>query len=317
VTLLGFGALRSGVAARRSDGAIVDLSHLGAMYEQPTLMGVLSSGAGEWDRMRAAVDSAPLADPAAASTPLLPITPGDYVDFYACEYHAARLARKFRPGQLELPPAWKYQPLGYRGCASTVVVTGSPVFRPAGWTANGFGPTEELDVEVELGLVVGAGNERGHAVPPSSALTHLFGVVLLNDWSARDIQRFESVPLGPHIGKSFCTSISPWVVPIDLLPDLDTSLSLSIDGQVVSRTHPRYLSWSPAELYAQVTVGGAATRPGDLIGTGTISGPTAGTEGSLIESGVPFLADGQTATISSDELGSVEGRVAPCPTTAP
>jgi fumarylacetoacetase len=222
-----------------------------------------------------------------------------------------------------------------------VVVSGTPVTRPAGMRPGEpptFGPTARLDVEVELGFVVGVGNPQGRPVPAAAAEAHLFGVVLLNDWSARDLQAFETVPLGPHTGKSFATSISAWVVPLAELPrcavagtgvapapylrderwaGVDVDLCLSVDGRHLARTSSCHLNWTPAQLFAQLTVSGAATRPGDLIGTGTISGPLPGSEGSLFEADLPWLADGQEATITSPQLGCVTGRIAPCPTTEP
>jgi fumarylacetoacetase len=338
--LLGFGALPTGVAARREDGVVVDLSHLGGAYHAPCLNAVLALGPDEWLRMREAVDAAPEAP--AGVTPLPPVRAGDYVDFYACEHHVTNMGRRFRPQQPPLPPAWRHVPLGYHGRTSTIVASGAPVFRPWGMLAGeppAWGPTQRLDVEVELGFVVGTGNERGHRVHAADAWDRIFGAVVLNDWSARDIQAFETVPLGPHLGKSFCTTISPWVVPLDLLPrvpcegtrveladhlrdddhdhesGIDLDLELVVDGRLVTRTNARHLSWSPAQMYAAMTSNGAAVRSGDLFGTGTISGPEPGTEGSLLELGVPFLADGQTATVRSARLGDATGRIDPCPAT--
>ncbi|HET9691475.1 MAG TPA: fumarylacetoacetate hydrolase family protein [Acidimicrobiales bacterium] len=337
--LLGFGALATGVAARRPDGTVVDLSGLGAAYRRRDLMEVLAAGPAEWARMRAAAADAPVADPEAAAAPFVPVLPGDYTDFYACEHHVEAMGRRFRPGQPPLPAAWRHVPQGYTGRSSTVVVSGTPITRPAGVRPGEpptFGPSRRLDVEVELGFVVGVGNPVGSTVPAAAAETRLFGAVLLNDWSARDIQAFEAVPLGPHIGKSFATSISPWVVPLDLLPrcrapgtgvppapylrdpagrGVAVDLALTVDGHAVARTSSRTLNWTPGQLLAQVTVGGAAARPGDLIGTGTISGPLPGSEGSLFEADLPWLADGSEATITSPQLGCVTGRMDPCPTT--
>jgi fumarylacetoacetase len=330
--LVGFGALATGVAARRADGVVVDLSHLGDAYRQTSLNAVLALGPDEWARMRQAVDGAPVA--AAGLSALVPIRPGDYVDFYACEHHVTNMGRRFRPGQSPLPPAWRHVPLGYHGRASTVVASGEPVLRPSGALPGKpptWGPTQRLDVEVELGFVVGTGTERGRPVAAADAWDRIFGAVVLADWSARDIQAFESVPLGPHLGKSFCTTISPWVVPLDLLPrlplagtgaelaphlrddrqhaGLDLELALSVDGTVVSRTNARHLSWSPAQLYATLTSNGASVRSGDLFATGTVSGPTAGSGGSLLELDLPFLADGQTASVESPLLGCATARV--------
>jgi fumarylacetoacetase len=337
--LLGFGALATGVAARRPDGVVVDLSGLGDAFRQPSLNAVLALGPPAWDRMRAAVDGAPEAD--ATLAPLGPVRPGDYVDFYACEHHVAAMGRRFRPGQPPLPPAWRHVPLGYHGRASTVVVSGEPVMRPAGVLPGeppAWGPTQRLDVEVELGFVIGQGNERGRPVAAPDAWARLFGAVVVNDWSARDIQAFETVPLGPHLGKSFCTTISPWVVPLDLLPSVaipgtgaplaphlrddrpggfDLDLVLSIDGHAVSRTNARHLSWSPAQMYAALTSNGASVRPGDLFASGTISGPPDEAKpggGSLLELGHPFLADGQTATVACPLLGEATGRILEEPT---
>ena len=346
--LLGFGALATGVAARRPDGVVVDLSGLGDAFRQPSLNAVLALGPEVWARMRAAVDDAPEAE--ADLAPLVPVHPGDYVDFYACEHHVAAMGRRFRPGQPEVPPAWRHVPLGYHGRAATVVVSGEPVFRPWGLLpGEEWGPTQRLDVEVELGFVIGVGTERGRPVTAPDAWDRIFGAVVVNDWSARDIQAFESVPLGPHLGKSFCTTISPWVVPLDLLPrvpisgtgvalaphlrddrhlgGLDLDLVLTIDDQVVSCTSARHLSWSPAQMYASLTSNGASVRPGDLFASGTISGPPASpvdgqllpshdpelgsraSAGSLLELDLPFLVDGQTAAVHCPLLGVAGGTV--------
>jgi fumarylacetoacetase len=248
----------------------------------------------------------------------LPFEVADYVDFYASEHHAARLGRLFRPGQDPLPPAWDYQPLGYHGRSGTVVVSGTPVRRPRGrFAVDGeivTGPTRRLDVEVEVGFVVGT--------------DHIFGVVLVNDWSARDIQAFETVPLGPFLGKSFQTSISPWVVPMPALapaglPDggYDIELELRVNGRVLTRPPYRTMKWSPAEMLSHLTSNGASVRTGDLFASGTVSGPADDEVGSLIElAGQPFLADGDEVVITGTapdgsggriDLGEVRGRVEP------
>lgn len=270
----------------------------------------------------------------------LPIEVADFCDFYASEYHASNMGRILRPGSEPLPPSWRRIPLGYHGRAGTVVVSGSPVRRPTGVIATSdgpaYGPSTRLDLEVELGYVVGVGSNRGEPVAVEDALDHLFGVVVLNDWSARDIQAFEYQPLGPFLGKSFATSISPWVVPMRRLshyrvdgPDqgdevgpnlrtpqpraFDINLELSVNSNVVSRPEARYLHWSPQQLVAHLTSNGASLRTGDLLGTGTISGQDKGTWGSLMELGwggqQPFLledgsvrswlSDGDTVTISA------------------
>ena len=346
MTAPGYGVVRRAdgrrvVAGRDGDGRVWDLSPLGGELASGSLNVVL--GAGSADRMRAAVEGGEAGgdelDLSAANV-LRPVDPGDYVDFYACEHHAANLGRIFRPGVEPLLPNWRHLPIGYHGRTSTIVASGSDVPRPSGLrppapddgpgTPPSFGPSTRLDVEVELGFVLGTGSDRGHPLSTGQAWERIFGVVLVNDWSARDIQAFEYQPLGPHLGKSFATSISGWVVPLDLLPrtpiagtgvelapylrddevgGFDLPLELSVDGQVVSRTNACHLSWSPAQMLAHMTVNGASTRAGDLFASGTISGPDPGTLGSLLELGLPFLTDGSEATITSPLLGTVTGRV--------
>jgi fumarylacetoacetase len=212
-------------------------------------------------------------------------------------------------------------------------VSGTDVVRPRGQLRAGeFGPSERLDVELELGFVVG--------VPASRPLTtaafadHVFGVVLVNDWSARDIQAFEYVPLGPFLGKSFLTSISAWVTPLALLEDrrveapeqdppplqqlaggrdwaLDLDLSIELNGETVSRGNARTLYWTMPQMLAHATSNGGTVRTGDLMATGTISGPDPGSEGSLIElyRNARFLADGDEVVLRGEGLGEVRGRV--------
>jgi fumarylacetoacetase len=228
---------------------------------------------------------------------LMPFAVGDYVDFYSSEQHATTIGRILRPDAPALPPAWRHLPIAYHGKAGTIVVSGTPVVRPHGVIASDGGPrflpTQRLDLEVELGFVVG--------VPG-----HVFGAVLLNDWSARDIQAFEYQPLGPFLAKSFATSISPWVVPLDALDDyrvegpeqdppplphlaarepraFDIQLELAVNGTVLSRTNARHLYWSMDQQLAHLTSNGASTPTGDLFATGTISGPGPDSAGSLME----------------------------------
>lgn len=279
----------------------------------------------------------------------LPIEVADFCDFYASEHHASNMGRILRPGSEPLPPAWHTVPLGYHGRAGTVVVSGTPIRRPMGIVAGTGGPTycasSRLDVEVELGYVVGRDSAHGTAVSVEDALDHVFGVVVLNDWSARDIQAFEYQPLGPFLGKSFATSISPWVVPMRALtafrvdgadqgggvgPHLtcaqprafDISLELSVNSTVVSRPNARYVHWSVEQLIAHLTSNGASLRTGDLVATGTISGPDESAWGSLMELAWggerpvvlndgqerSWLEDGDTATIRAWLTG--ETRVA-------
>jgi fumarylacetoacetase len=268
----------------------------------------------------------------------LPFTVRDYVDFYSSLEHATFFGRLLRPEGDPLLPNWRRMPVGYHGRAGTVVVSGTPIRRPTGQTPD-FGPTRALDIEVELGFVVGgAANDLGQPIPIAEAHERVFGVVLLNDWSARDIQRFESAPLGPFLSKAFATSISPWVVPIaaleaarvagprqdpEALPYLagggdwnfDIELEAEINGEVVTRTNPRGLYWSAAQQLAHLASGGAVVRPGDLFGTGTISGGMQESGGSLMEMGRPFLDDGDEVVIRGRagevDLGAVSGTIAP------
>jgi fumarylacetoacetase len=265
----------------------------------------------------------------------------DYADFYASRRHVEAMGAMLRPGEEPLPPAWLHLPVGYHGRAGTVIVSGEPVHRPHGIVAGPdgpvYGPTTRLDVEVELGFVVGVPVPRGETVTADRAEDHIFGTVLLNDWSARDIQAFEYRPLGPFLGKSFATSVSPWVIPMEDLrpfrtpgpvqdpepaPYLKTAeprnvavhLRLSVNGDVVSEPCSAGLYWSPAQMLAHLTANGAGTRTGDLFGSGTIS---EGGPGSLMEKwhGERWLADGDRVTIEGwcgdCHIGSVTGEVQP------
>jgi fumarylacetoacetase len=276
----------------------------------------------------------------------LPFGVGDYVDFYSSAHHAENLGRIFRPGSEPLTPNWRHLPIGYHGRAGTVVVSGTPIVRPcgqrkpAGADRPAFGPSSRLDIEAEVGFVVGVPSKIGEAVPTSGFPEHVFGVVLVNDWSARDIQAWESVPLGPFLGKSFATSISPWVVPLDALAaarvappvqdppvlpylrhdppwGLDLTLEVEWNGSVVSRPPFAAMYWTPAQQLAHLTVNGASIRTGDLYASGTVSGPARDQRGSLIElswngtepvileddSERSFLEDGDTVTMRASAPG--------------
>ena len=279
--------------------------------------------------------------PIAETTLHLPIEVADYVDFYASEHHATNVGRIFRPDGEALLPNWKHLPVGYHGRAGTVVASGTPVVRPTGQRRDGagpaFGPSARLDIEAELGFVVGTPSVLGTPVPYGAFADHVFGVVGLNDWSARDIQAWEYVPLGPFLGKSFATSISQWVTPIEALdaawvdlpgqdPEplpylgpgatkgLDIDVTVVVNGDVVSRPPYRTMYWSPAQMLAHLTVNGASLRTGDLYGSGTISGPEADQRGSLLEIGwgdeTAFLADGDEVTIRYTAPGTSGGRIA-------
>jgi fumarylacetoacetase len=275
----------------------------------------------------------------------LPFDVADFVDFYSSREHATNLGRILRPGQEPLLPNWRWLPVAYHGRAGTVVVSGTDVIRPRGQIKppDGdpvFGPTSRLDVELELGFVVGVPTEPGQAVPVEAFADHVFGVVLVNDWSARDIQGWEYAPLGPFLGKSFQTSISAWVTPLALLEPrrvqgppqeppplphlagtddwaLDLDLELELNGEAVSRGNARTLYWTMPQQLAHATSNGATLRTGDLMATGAISGPERGSEGSLIElwEGERFLADGDEVVLIGRgghfALGEVRGRVVP------
>lgn len=263
----------------------------------------------------------------------LPFEVGDYVDFYASEHHASNVGRIFRPDSEPLLPNWKHLPVGYHGRGGTVVVSGTDVVRPCGQRkapdapAPTYGPSQRLDIEAELGFVVGTGTSPGDRVPAEAFADHVFGVVGLNDWSARDLQAWEYVPLGPFLAKSFATSISAWVTPlaaleaawIDLpgqdpepLPylapgrtrGLDVEVEVELDGEVVARPPYRTMYWSPAQMLAHLTVNGASVRPGDLFASGTISGPEPDQRGSLLELSwggqEPFTAAGRPRTFLED-----------------
>lgn len=242
---------------------------------------------------------------------LLPANIGDYTDFYASQVHASNVGKIFRPSQEPLLPNWKHLPVGYHGRASSVVVSGTPIRRPSGQLkindAIEFGKCQKLDFEVEIGMFFGGpSNSLGTPIPVAQASDHIFGVVLLNDWSARDIQFWEYVPLGPFLSKNFGTTISPWVVPWEalepflrplpeqiptVLPYLRAPFDTVIDMNIVtkmnetevSRTNAKHLYWSFSQMLAHHTVSGCNMRPGDLLGSGTISSPEPRGFGSLLE----------------------------------
>ncbi len=264
----------------------------------------------------------------------LPVEVADYVDFYASVDHATNVGRIFRPDSEPLTPNWRHLPIGYHGRAGTIVVSGTPVTRPSGQRkapdepAPTYGASRRLDIEAELGFVVGAPSELGSAVPVTALADHVFGVTGLNDWSARDLQAWEYVPLGPFLGKSFATSISPWVTPLAALdaawvdlpgqdPEplpylgpgathgLDIDIEIELNGEVVSRPPYRSMYWSPAQMLAHMTVNGASLRTGDLFASGTVSGPDPGQRGSFLELSwggkEPFeTQDGQSHTFLED-----------------
>src|SRR5919201_521884 len=310
---------------------------LGDVFAAPALNLFMAQGRRAWEDalegIEALAEDAPGFRLADVDLPL-PFEVGDYVDFYASLEHATNVGRLFRPGAEPLLPNWRWLPVGYHGRAGTVVVSGTDVVRPSGQTrapdakAPAFGPSRRLDLELELGFVVGVPSRLGEVVSLGAFADHVFGIVLLNDWSARDIQAWEYQPLGPFLAKSFQTSISAWVTPLVLLEParveappqeppplaylaggrdwaLDIELGVELNGTVVSRGNARTLYWTMPQQLAHATSNGASLRPGDLLGTGTISGPERGSEGSLLEltrnGAEPLrLGDGSTRTFLED-----------------
>ncbi|HUB52458.1 MAG TPA: fumarylacetoacetase [Terracidiphilus sp.] len=330
---------------------------------------LMAIGAPNWDQLRNHLTALLSVDAAGPSTRervapclvpindarmLLPAQIGDYTDFYASIHHARRVGALFRP-ENPLLPNYKHIPIAYHGRASSIVASGTDIPRPSGQTksASGqpnFGPSRSLDFELEVGFFIGAGNPLGCPISIAQAEQHIFGLCLVNDWSARDMQSWEYQPLGPFLAKSFATTVSPWVVPIAALapyrapvasrepgdPEplpylrppcakcgaIDLNLEVRLDsrlmrstgtrGMQLSAANLRDLFWTPAQMLAHHTSNGCNLRPGDLLATGTVSGPDEGTEGCLLErrhnpepiclpSGElrTFLEDGDRVTLSA------------------
>jgi fumarylacetoacetase len=307
-----------------------------------SLNAFLALGRETWDSVRARLidlltshpELRPLLIPIADVEMRLPFEVADYVDFYSSEAHASNVGQIFRPGQPPLTPNWKHVPIGYHGRAGTVVVSGTQIVRPTGQrkapdaTLPSYGPSVRLDIEAEVGFVVGVPTRLGARVGVDDLRDHVFGVVLVNDWSARDIQAWEYVPLGPFLGKSFATSVSAWVTPLAALDEawvdapvqdpavldylresdrrgLDLSLSVEWNGSVVSRPPFSTTYWTPAQQLAHMTVNGASLRTGDLYASGTVSGASRDQVGSFLEltwggSDPVELADGEKRTFLAD-----------------
>jgi fumarylacetoacetase len=345
------GALVLDLAAAARAGLLPD--GVVTACQQSTLNALMALGSPAWSDLRARLSELLGADtcpagalrsrvesclgPSAEVEMLLPASIGDYTDFYASIFHATNVGTMIRPDQ-PLLPNYKWVPVGYHGRGSSVVVSGAPVRRPhgqrqpaatsdhAGATAGGpkpvFGPCQNLDYELELGAFIGPGNPRGEHVPIADAAAQLFGVVLLNDWSARDLQTWEYQPLGPFLAKNFATTISPWVVTMEALAPFRTAafsrppadpaplphladpadqaqggLDLTLEVWLLTATMrdqgrpPHRLSsgnfssmyWTLAQLIAHHTSNGCNLLPGDLLGSGTVSGATTGSRGCLLE----------------------------------
>ena len=379
---LPFGVFRpsSGLAPRIGvaiGDAVLDLSVLadrgllngrklgsGDAFRQPTLNPFMALGPTAWRESRVRLtqllgaDEKTLRDDAAVRKAafypqsrvemLLPAEIGDYTDFYSSREHATNVGVMFRGPDNALQPNWLHLPVGYHGRSSSVVVSGTDVRRPMGQTKTDdadrptFGPSRLMDFELEMGFFVGPGNALGEPVPIAKTMDHIFGMVLVNDWSARDIQKWEYVPLGPFLGKNFGTSISPWVVTMDALEPFrcagpaqsdpepleylknpgdcayDIHLEVALQSEMmtepatIATSNFKYMYWSICQQLAHHTVNGCNTQPGDLYGSGTISGPEKHERGSMLELSwkgtetvtLPngeerkFLADGDTVTMT-------------------
>lgn len=336
------------------DGPI--LSRQQAVFLQPQLNAFMALGRPAWQEARATIqallraDNPTLRDNAALRRLALidirnvqmhlPAAIGDYTDFYSSREHAFNVGTMFRGPEKALLPNWRHLPVAYHGRASSVVLSGRDIHRPLGQTkadeapAPSFGPSRSLDFELEMGFFIGPGNELGTAIAAAEADEHIFGLVLVNDWSARDIQKWEYQPLGPFLAKNFATSISPWVVTLAALapfrcagpaqapeplpylrPGRDQAYDIQLEvalqsrqmsaPQVLCRSNFRYLYWNMGQQLAHHTVNGCNTRPGDLLASGTISGPTPDSYGSMLEltwrGTKPLtLASGETRTFLRD-----------------
>jgi fumarylacetoacetase len=343
--------------------AAVEALDGGQVFVEPSLNAFMALGRPAWQAVRSWLTELlthesqrdlvePHLVPVDEVTLHMPFEVADYVDFYSSEHHAANIGRMFRPDSEPLTPNWKHLPIGYHGRAGTVVPSGTTVVRPCGQhkkpsdAAPQYAPSARLDIEAEVGFVVGAPSALGTQVPTSALRDHVFGVVLVNDWSARDLQAWEYVPLGPFLGKSFATSVSPWVVTLDALdaarvapPEqdpapqeylrdtedwgLDLALEVSLNGHVVARPPFSTMYWTPSQQLAHLTVNGASLRTGDLYASGTVSGPERDQRGSFIElswageepltlpdgSSRVFLEDGDTVTITATAPGVDGSRI--------
>ena len=298
--------------------------------------------------------------PASSVTMHMPVDVGDYTDFYSSEDHARNVGKMFRDPENALLPNWKHMPVGYHGRASSIVVSGTPLRRPLGQTRPDpeapptFAPSRLLDFELEMAFITFDGKPLGERITTSEAEDHIFGLVLFNDWSARDIQKWEYVPLGPFLGKNFGSSISPWIVTLEALDHLrvagpkqdpavldylkyegdghyDVPLEVEIipegatSGQVVCRSNFRHMYWNMRQQLAHHTVNGCNLRAGDIMASGTISGPDKGSFGSMLEISwrgtepvsMPdgterkFIQDGDTVVMRAPYFGEVSGEILP------
>ena len=298
--------------------------------------------------------------PASSVTMHMPVEVGDYTDFYSSEDHARNVGKMFRDPENALLPNWKHMPVGYHGRASSIVVSGTPIRRPMGQTRPDpeappvFGPSRLLDFELEMAFVTFDGKPLGERITTAEAEDYIFGLVLFNDWSARDIQKWEYVPLGPFLGKNFGSSISPWIVTLEALNHLrvagpqqdpevldylkyegnshyNVPLEVEIipegaaSGQIVCRSNFRHMYWNMRQQLAHHTVNGCNLRAGDMMASGTISGPEKGSFGSMLEiswrgtepvampdgTDRKFIQDGDTVVMRAPYFGEVSGAILP------
>jgi fumarylacetoacetase len=335
------GEVHCGVAIGADVLDLTVLAHEGTLAPEflpfvceDTLNDLLAAGAGLWSPLRSRIsqllraneltlrDDARVREialvPQSQVSMLLPVRVGDYTDFYSSRDHAQNVGAMLRGADKALMPNWLYLPVAYHGRASSVVISGTDVVRPCGQSKPEgadtpvFGPTRSLDFELEMAALVGPGNQLGAPIPVARAESHLFGLVLLNDWSARDIQGWEYQPLGPFLGKNFATSISPWIVPLEALEPFrcdgpvqeptplpylrqhgktsyDIHLEVTLQSakmsapQAICRSNFRHLYWSLAQQVAHHTVNGCPLVAGDLLASGTVSGPTPDSLGCLLE----------------------------------
>ena len=333
------------------------------VFDVPYWNDVMELGPDAWDSLRARLTALLSADateqaavaphlvPMAEATLHMPMVVSEYTDFYAGRHHATNVGTMFRGAENALPPNWLHIPIGYNGRASTVVVSGTDITRPNGQlkapdaAVPSFGPCKRLDIELEMGAIVGTSTEMGDPISVADADAMIFGYVILNDWSARDIQAWEYQPLGPFQAKAFATSISPWIVTraalepfrtstpereFELLPylqepgpmiyDIDLSILIEPEGgeaEVIARTNYKEMYYSSAQQLAHHASSGCAMNAGDLLGSGTISGPNKEERGSLLElswggkepltlkdgSTRSFLEDGDTMTLAGHAQG--------------
>lgn len=328
----------------------------GPVFRSPALNPFMALGHTAWSEARRTVSRLLSADeptlrdnaslrarvlvPMAEAEMLLPAEIGDYTDFYSSREHATNMGIMLRGPDNPLLPNWLHLPVAYHGRSSSIVVSGTDLHRPQGQTkadnadAPTFGPSKAVDFELEIGFFIGPGNELGRPIPIDHAAEHIFGMVLVNDWSARDIQKWEYQPLGPFLAKNFGTSISPWVVPLAALEPFrtagpvqeptplpylrstgawafDINLEVALQSprmdrpQRICASNSKHLYWNICQQLAHHTVNGCNLRPGDLLATGTISGPSADSFGSLLEltwrgSKPISLPGGETRTFIQD-----------------